>query len=77
MRLCIAILGIACVLSSSNQTKAGTYYASPQGGGGDSSPENAFTIAQFWDKVRIVRRMAIWSRTQDRREGILSEAGIQ
>jgi hypothetical protein len=52
MRLCIAIVGVACVLSSSSQARAGTYYASPQGEGDGSSQESPFAVAQFWDRAQ-------------------------
>lgn len=52
MRFCFAILGVACALTSSSQAKAGTYYASSQGGGDGSSRESPFTVAQFWDKAQ-------------------------
>ena len=59
MRLCFAILGVACALSSSNQARAGTYYASPQGGGDGSSRESPFTVAQFWDKAQAGDKLVL------------------
>ena len=52
MRLCITILGIACLLSSSNQARAETCYASPQGGGNGLSRESPFIVAQFWNDAQ-------------------------
>jgi hypothetical protein len=46
------VLSIVCAFSSFNQVGAKTYYASPQGGGDGSAPENPFVIARFWDVAK-------------------------